>query len=160
MMNTKAFLTVFAILFVLAACAPQQTASAQPAAQPAQVEAQPSAAAAPAVVPEEAPVQAPPAPQPVLPPGANVAPAPKPKTIDVAMKGFSFSPPDMEVPAGTTVRWTNQDSAPHTATADDKSFDTGSIQTGKSASHTFDKPGTYTYHCAIHQGMKGKIVVT
>ncbi len=156
MMNTKAFLTVFAILFVLAACAPQQMAPAQPAVQPAQVAEQPPAAA-PAAVPEEAPVQSTPPP---LPPQLADKLAPKPKTVDVAMKGFSFSTPDIEIPAGTTVRWTNQDNTAHTATADDKSFDTGAIQAGKSASHTFDKPGTYTYHCAIHQGMKGKIVVT
>ena len=58
----------------------------------------------------------------------------------VEIKGFAFNPPTITVPAGTTVTWTNQDAAPHTATADDKSFDTGRLDQGKSASVTFDKP--------------------
>jgi plastocyanin len=78
----------------------------------------------------------------------------------VEIKGFAFNPATITVPAGTTVTWTNQDSAPHTATADDTSFDTGRLDPGKSGSVTFDKPGTYTYTCTFHPNMKGTIVVT
>jgi plastocyanin len=78
----------------------------------------------------------------------------------VEIKGFAFNPATITVPAGTTVTWTNQDAAPHTATADDKSFDTGRIEQGKSGSVTFDKPGTYTYTCTFHPNMKGTVVVT
>jgi plastocyanin len=78
----------------------------------------------------------------------------------VEIKGFAFNPATITVPAGTTVTWTNQDAAPHTATADDKSFDTGRLDQGQSGSFTFDTPGTYTYTCTFHPNMKGTVVVT
>jgi plastocyanin len=58
------------------------------------------------------------------------------------------------------VTWTNQDFAPHTATADDGSFDTGRLDQGETGSVTFDQPGTYTYTCTFHPNMKGTVVVT
>jgi hypothetical protein len=51
------------------------------------------------------------------------------------------------------------DSVTHTATGDNGSFDTGDIAAGSSATITFDNPGTFTYHCAIHPNMTGTIVV-
>jgi plastocyanin len=61
--------------------------------------------------------------------------------------------------------WINQDNAPHTVTADDNSFDTGTLSQGQSGSITFDKPGEFPYYCLFHGGpggvgMAGKIVVT
>jgi plastocyanin len=47
----------------------------------------------------------------------------------------------------------------HTATADDGSFDTGTIDEGKLKSETFKQPGTFTYHCEIHPQMHGTIEV-
>jgi plastocyanin len=47
----------------------------------------------------------------------------------------------------------------HTATSDTGVWDSGTLATGQSYSHTFDQPGTYTYHCTIHPFMKGTIVV-
>jgi plastocyanin len=79
---------------------------------------------------------------------------------EVTIESFTFSPETLEIAAGTTVTWTNNDEAMHTATADDGSFDTGAINQGESASVTFDEPGTYTYTCTFHPGMKGTIVVT
>jgi plastocyanin len=81
-------------------------------------------------------------------------------TAAVTIAGFAFSPPSMTITAGTTVTWTNQDSATHTATADDGSWDTGDIAQGASASITFNTPGTFTYHCAIHPNMVATITVT
>jgi plastocyanin len=81
-------------------------------------------------------------------------------TSAVEIKGFAFNPPMIEVSAGTTVTWTNQDTAPHTATADDGSFDTGRLNQGQSGTFTFDHPGTYTYICTFHPNMKGTVVVT
>ncbi len=77
----------------------------------------------------------------------------------ILIEGFAFSVPTLSISAGDTVTWTNNDTVPHTATADDGSFDTGSISAGESASITFDTPGTYTYKCAFHPGMTGTIVV-
>jgi Cupredoxin-like domain len=60
---------------------------------------------------------------------------------------------------GQSVRWTNQDGAAHTVTADDGAFDSGSLAGGKSFSFAFDRVGTYAYHCNIHPGMKGTVTV-
>ncbi len=78
--------------------------------------------------------------------------------VDIA--DFAFDPDPLEIPVGTTVTWTNQDTAPHTATADDGSFDSGRLDNGGTFSFTFDTPGTYPYHCDIHPRMTGTIVVT
>ena len=72
---------------------------------------------------------------------------------------FNFEPEEITVPAGTTVTFTNQDKAAHTATADDSSFDTEELGKGDSAEETFDEPGTYTYYCRFHVFMKGSVVV-
>jgi hypothetical protein len=63
------------------------------------------------------------------------------------------------VHVGDTITWSNQDIAPHTATASDGSFDTGTINPGKSGSHTFTKAGTFAYICSIHPSMKGTVTV-
>lgn len=72
---------------------------------------------------------------------------------------FEYDPEEITVPAGTTVTFTNQDVAPHTATADDSSFDTENLEQGDSAEETFDEPGTYSYFCRFHVFMKGSVVV-
>ena len=72
---------------------------------------------------------------------------------------FKYEPEALTVPAGTTVTFTNQDVAPHTATADDDSFDTERLAKGDSAEETFDEPGTYSYYCRFHVFMKGSVVV-
>jgi plastocyanin len=77
----------------------------------------------------------------------------------VSIQGFAFSPGTVTIAVGDTVTWTNGDSPNHTATADDGSFDTGSIANGASASATFSTAGTFGYHCAIHASMTATIVV-
>ncbi|MGH2534222.1 MAG: cupredoxin domain-containing protein [Thermomicrobiales bacterium] len=78
----------------------------------------------------------------------------------VAIEGFAFAPGSITVSVGTTVTWTNNDSAPHTVTADDGSFDSGNLGQGDTYSLTFDTPGTYSYFCAIHPNMTAVVVVT
>ena len=75
------------------------------------------------------------------------------------IKNFAFGPKTLTVKKGTTVVWTNQDSVGHTATADDGSFDTGLLAKGESGSVTFDKVGTFSYHCTPHPYMKATIIV-
>ena len=77
----------------------------------------------------------------------------------VTIKNFAFNPGTATVHVGDTITWTNQDIAPHTATAKDGSFDTGTINKGKSGSHTFTKAGTIPYICSIHPNMHGTVVV-
>ena len=61
--------------------------------------------------------------------------------------------------AGDTVTFTNQDSAPHTATSDAGAFDTGRLNKGASSSLTFGGKGDFAYHCNIHRSMKAVIHV-
>lgn len=78
----------------------------------------------------------------------------------VAIEGFDFHPGKLTVEAGSRVTWTDLDSVNHTVTADDGSFDSGSISNGQAFRQTFDQAGTFTYHCAIHPSMTATIVVT
>ena len=79
---------------------------------------------------------------------------------EVEITNFAFDPPSLTVKAGTTVTWTNQDSAPHTITSDAGDWDSGQLSKGQSFSHTFDQAGTLAYHCSVHPSMTGTIVVT
>lgn len=75
---------------------------------------------------------------------------------------FAFSPSAVTVDAGDTVVWTNTGAAPHTATSDAgqaDSWDSGTLGTGQTFSHTFSTPGTFTYFCAIHPFMRGTVTV-
>jgi hypothetical protein len=75
------------------------------------------------------------------------------------MEDFFFSPASVTVHVGDLVTWRNTGKEPHTATADDGSFDTGTVTAGGSASHMFTSAGTFTYICTIHPNMKGTIRV-
>jgi plastocyanin len=78
----------------------------------------------------------------------------------VEIADFAFAPGSRSVKVGDSVKWTNQDGATHTVTADDGAFDSGNLANGKSFSFTFDQAGTFAYHCNIHQRMTGKVTVT
>ena len=78
----------------------------------------------------------------------------------VSIQDFSFSPDQMTVAPGTTVTWVNDGQQPHTSTADDGTWDSGTLQPGDDYSFTFDQPGTYTYHCSIHPDMTATITVS
>jgi plastocyanin len=91
----------------------------------------------------------------------------------VTTKLLEFQPEKLTVKAGTTVVWKVADGLGHTVTTGtftlggdglrsaeepDGVLDTP-LAKGKTVSHTFDKPGTYTYYCSIHKGMNGEITV-
>jgi plastocyanin len=80
--------------------------------------------------------------------------------MTVSIQDFFFSPDQMTVSPGTTVTWTNDGQQPHTSTADDGTWDSGTLQPGDDYSFTFDDPGTYTYHCSIHPDMTATIKVS
>jgi plastocyanin len=78
----------------------------------------------------------------------------------VHISGFKFNPATVTLKHGARLTVTNDDSAAHTATADDgNSFDTGTVSAGASRMVTAPKPGTYPYHCTIHSFMHGTLVV-
>ena len=75
----------------------------------------------------------------------------------VSIEGFAFNPETMTVKAGTTVVWTNNDSASHDIKSD--SFSSPSMANGQTFEFKFEDKGTYDYSCGIHPTMKGKIIV-
>lgn len=81
------------------------------------------------------------------------------QTVDVAIQGFAFDPASLSITAGTTVRWTNMDSAPHTSTSDAPLWDSGTLNQGEDFSFTFNEEGEYPYHCEFHGGMTATISV-
>jgi len=118
---------------------------------------------------ETAPAPAPPPPEPqVLADETKEAPAPKPKAKpraiaaasgSVTIADFSFSPGSITIDQGDTVTWVNNGPTPHSATANNGSFNTGILKAGQSASHTFDQAGTFSYFCQPHPFMKATVVV-
>lgn len=95
-----------------------------------------------------------------LPSAPASAPALAPaKKVSVAISGFSFQPNSITISVGDTITWTNNDSAPHTVTADGGSFGSGAMPLGGTFSHTFTTPGTFSYNCSFHGSMHGAVIV-
>ena len=91
-------------------------------------------------------------------PRGTTAPAPS-GTITVDIRNHAFNPAQLNVAPGTTVTFVNNDTEPHTATADNGLFDTGVLQPGYSFDVYLEGSGTVTYHCELHPDMQGSIVV-
>ena len=91
-------------------------------------------------------------------PGAQGAPVTG--VTHMNMQNFAFQYTNMQVRAGTTVTWTNQDSAPHSVTFKNGMKDSGLLNQGQSFSYTFNTPGTYQYYCSVHPNMVATVTVT
>ncbi len=89
---------------------------------------------------------------------AQAAPAAAAGTA-VTVSNMAFSPASVTIPVGTKVTWTNTDPVAHTVTADGGAFNSGHLNPGQSFTYTFDKAGTFDYHCQYHPYMKGTITV-
>jgi plastocyanin len=70
---------------------------------------------------------------------------------------FIFSPGTLTVAAGTTVVWKNQTQVTHSVIGN--TFGGGTISPGGTLSFKFTSAGTFAYHCSIHPGMTGTIIV-
>ena len=74
------------------------------------------------------------------------------------VKSYRFDPKVVEVQAGDTVTWTNEDNFTHTVEVDGQ--EDHQVGRGESSSITFDKPGTYHYVCTLHsKDMDGEVIV-
>ena len=82
-----------------------------------------------------------------------------PTTHYIDIQGYAFSPSSITINVGDTIVWTNYDSASHTVTSNDGTFDSGSISTGNTFSFTFTSAGTFNYYCAPHPNMTGSVTV-
>ncbi|MGE5334243.1 MAG: cupredoxin family copper-binding protein [Nitrososphaerota archaeon] len=79
----------------------------------------------------------------------------------VAIEDFAFQPANLQVKVGTTVTWTNKDTAPHTVTFNDSSLkSSGILRQGDTYTYTFTQTGTFAYYCDLHHYMTAQVVVT
>lgn len=88
--------------------------------------------------------------------------APSGENVAVAIEDYAYSPSPLTISPGTTVIWTNKDSASHTVTSADGPstdaettglFDSGMMSKGNTFSYTFTEAGTYNYLCTPHRSM-------
>ncbi|MGW1200929.1 cupredoxin domain-containing protein [Streptomyces sp. NPDC002536] len=84
--------------------------------------------------------------------------APAATANHVTIAGFAYSPSTLTVTKGTTVTWTNNDSAPHTVTGSG-GLNSPTLSRGGTYSFKFNSAGTFNYICTIHPYMHGTVVV-
>jgi plastocyanin len=98
-------------------------------------------------------------------------------SAEITIRGVAFAPAEIQVEAGTEVRWMNEDAVDHTVTSGiqrkqgvpgveedkparpDGMFDERLPRQGDVFTFTFDDPGTFAYYCDVHAGMSGEITV-
>lgn len=104
------------------------------------------------------------------PPAPSPTPAPSPppagsaSTVSIplnaaALGDRAYVPRDLTVTVGTRVTWTNTDTVAHTSTSNANGWNSGVIAPNGQFSFTFAAAGSFPYHCAIHPGMVGTVVV-
>lgn len=77
----------------------------------------------------------------------------------VRIVNMQFEPAELVVKRGSRIEWVNDDFVPHTATATDGAFNSGSIAASSSWAYVTMQPGTHVYACALHPTMKGRLIV-
>jgi plastocyanin len=80
-------------------------------------------------------------------------------TVSVNIENMQFSPATLSVHRGDRIVWVNKDLFPHTVTATNKAFDSGSIAAGGSWTYVASKAAEVTYGCVYHPTMKGSLKV-
>jgi plastocyanin len=166
----KIFSSIILLALIATACgsraAPEiQVSTQQGEAQTTEVAAGTESAVetqAPATTEPPAATEAPPATE--APTGDAAAVQNQPQTFTIEISDNNFNPPNLTIPAGSTVVWTHAGQGNHTVTADDGSFGSDTLTNGGSFEHTFDQPGAYAFHCEFHgetggEGMAGTITV-
>jgi plastocyanin len=78
----------------------------------------------------------------------------------VTIENMKFNPDKLEITAGDTVEWTNNDERDHNVTAKDGSFKSDNLNSGATYKYTFKKPGKYPYSCTLHPRMKATVIVS
>ena len=77
----------------------------------------------------------------------------------VTIDNFTFTPSELTVAVGTTVKWVNHDDIPHTVVEKKTTFRSKALDTDDSYSFTFTSPGTFDYFCGLHPHMVGQVTV-
>ena len=77
----------------------------------------------------------------------------------ITIDNFTFTPKELTVAVGTTVKWVNHDDIPHTVVEKKVSFRSKALDTDDSYSFTFTSAGTFDYFCGLHPHMVGQVIV-
>jgi plastocyanin len=77
----------------------------------------------------------------------------------ITIDNFTFTPKELTIAVGTTVKWVNHDDIPHTVVNKDKVFRSKALDTDDSYSFTFTSAGTFDYFCGLHPHMVGQVIV-
>jgi plastocyanin len=80
-------------------------------------------------------------------------------TDAITIDNFTFTPRELTVAVGTTVKWVNHDDIPHTVVEKKTTFRSKALDTDDSYSFTFTSAGTFDYFCGLHPHMVGQIIV-
>jgi plastocyanin len=82
-----------------------------------------------------------------------------PESVEITIDNFTFTPAEITITPGTTVRWVNHDDIPHTVAESNKSFRSKTLDTDDSFTTTFTSIGSFAYFCSLHPHMTGKVIV-
>lgn len=80
-----------------------------------------------------------------------------PTLVDI--QDNQFAPATITITAGTAIKFTNKGANPHTATSEDLSWGTGTLQAGQNFSRYFKTAGSYPFHCSVNPSMTGTVIV-
>jgi plastocyanin len=78
---------------------------------------------------------------------------------EITIDNFTFTPKELTVAVGTTVKWVNHDDIPHTIVEKTTTFRSKALDTDDSYSFTFTSAGTFDYFCGLHPHMVGQVIV-
>jgi plastocyanin len=80
--------------------------------------------------------------------------------VSVSIANFAFAPDIIKITKGSTITWTNNDTAQHSVISSDGNvLSSKPLASGETYSHTFNEVGTISYHCGVHPFMTGTIQV-
>jgi plastocyanin len=85
--------------------------------------------------------------------------APKGAPNEITIDNFTFTPKELTVAVGTTIKWVNHDDIPHNVVEKNKTFRSKALDTDDSFSYTFTAAGTFDYFCGLHPHMVGQVIV-
>jgi len=78
---------------------------------------------------------------------------------EITIDNFTFTPKQLTIAVGTTVKWVNHDDIPHTVVEKKTTFRSKALDTDDSYSFTFTSAGTFDYFCGLHPHMVGQVIV-
>jgi plastocyanin len=77
--------------------------------------------------------------------------------VNIEIRNYKYTPQNVTVKVGQTVRWTNNDTVLHDVVG--SGIESEYLQKGETFIYTFEEEGTYQYICTIHPWMEGEVIV-